>query len=561
MNKLFKRLSIPFLAASLSLMPLHSNLQTYANDNIEQEVIVVYKNAAGKKKAAQTSEEVDHQFKTVPAMSTTMTNGTIKKLKRDKDIAYIEKNTVFHLANSNKQVLTEKQVQSQSASALSTKEESQWGFQAMKSSQAFSSGLTGKGLKVAVIDTGIANHAELQVAGGVSTVNYTSSWRDDHGHGTHVAGIIGAKKNGSGIVGIAPDSEIYSVKVMDQKGEGTLQDILEGIDWSIANNMDIINLSLGTNSYSQLMKDLSDRAYAKGILLVGASGNSGNASGTGNSVNYPGKFDSVIAVSAVDQYMQRGSFSSVGAEVEYTAPGVGIISTYLNGQYAKMDGTSQAAPHVSGLLALLKQASPNATAEQLRSSLLSYTADLGVSGRDPWYGYGMPAYQDGVVSTPSSNADEEFLLQLEEATDQLAKADETRKLWDYDAARYTIERMPDREEKLALTEQIDYIRQQLGLVEFSSLLDLPSNKTLLVRFSRTILPESANASSVFVRHDGQYIEGTSLIVSEDQKSVQILPPAEGYVSKGVYYLYIDTTITSPSGKALKYPVIVRFTIQ
>lgn len=252
-----------------------------------------------------------------------------------------------------------------------------------------SKGHTGKGVKIAILDTGISNHSDLNVVGGVSTVDYTTSYQDDHGHGTHVAGIIGAKDNNTGITGIAPNAELYAVKVMNQNSEAFNADVIEGIQWAIDNDMDIINMSIGLNRENVEMKELLDEAYNKGILIVASAGNYGNASATDNSVMYPAKYDSVIAVGAVDQTKSRWTKSSTGSAVEVVAPGVDVISTYVNNQFAKTSGTSQAAPFVSGLLALYKEAYPEKSNVEIRSMLQENTEDLGVTGRDSEYGFGL----------------------------------------------------------------------------------------------------------------------------------------------------------------------------
>lgn len=558
-QQLFKWIAVPALILSLASHSLAA--QPQPADQKKEEVIVVYKNATGKKKALLNSVRVDHQFKYAPAVSVTMGQGDINNLKKDRNIAYIEKNVVFKLKGTRKEILTKSQVDSAKASAFISSEESQWSYQAVRANEAAQKGLTGKGVKVAVIDSGISPHPELTIAGGTSTVDYTSSWTDDNGHGTHVAGIIGAHRNGTGIVGVAPDANLYAVKAMNEKGEGTLQDILEGIDWSIANGMDIINLSLGTEADSRMMHDMINKAYARGIMLVGAAGNDGVADGTGNTVDYPAKYDSIIAVAAIDRYLKRATFSSTGNEVEASAPGVDVLSTYTGGRYAYMSGTSQATPHIAGLLALLKQQNSALSGSALRNELMKHTIDLGTAGRDPWYGYGLATYgaaNPAPVQEPA--IDNKLLSAFEEAANKVVQVNTTKKLWDYDSARHAISKLPDQQEKAELQIELNNIRQQLGLMEFSSLLDLKATHTLTIRFSQSIDPKTVNSSSVFVRNEGEFVDGLALATSSDGKTVTVKTPAAGYISGQTYFLYIDTTITSPIGKALKAPVIVKFTI-
>lgn len=358
----------------------------------EQDVIVVYKNDAGKQAILKESNEVDHQFKSVPAVAVTVDQKDLAKLEDNPNIKYVEENITFSIQDAKAKIVNVQSTTSNTSTVSA--EESQWSLQDVVAPDAWKSGFTGTGVKVAVVDSGIAtNHPDLTVTGGISTVDYTSSYNDDNGHGSHVAGIIGAKRNNSGMVGIAPDVQLYAVKTMDSQGKGNLQDVLEGIDWAIQNKMDIINVSLGTSADSQLLHDMVDKAYNQGILVVGAGGNNGTADGSGDTVSYPAKYDSVIAVSAVDKYNKRGSFSATGNKIEVSAPGVDVISTYLNGKYAIASGTSQASPHVAGMLALLKQKNPTMTNKELRAELLKYTQDLGITGKDTFYGNGFVQYK------------------------------------------------------------------------------------------------------------------------------------------------------------------------
>ncbi|RXJ02937.1 alkaline serine protease [Anaerobacillus alkaliphilus] len=264
-----------------------------------------------------------------------------------------------------------------------------WGTEKIEASNAWSQNLTGKGVRVAVMDTGIAPHTDLDIKKGVSFVSYTDSYADDNGHGTHVAGVISAGKNLQGLKGIAPETELYAIKVLDHEGNGYHSDVIKGIEWAIAEEIDIINLSVGGSEGSAFLEAALKKAYEQhNILLVAAAGNNGHPLTRGNTVEYPAKYTTVIAVSATDRFDQRPSFSGHGTEVELAAPGVRIQSTYLNGGYQTLNGTSMAAPHVTGMLALLKQAQPSKTNEELRNLIRTYTVDLGSPGRDSLFGYG-----------------------------------------------------------------------------------------------------------------------------------------------------------------------------
>ena len=406
-------------------------------------VIVVYKNKSGQETALEKSESVDHQYKHIPAVAVTADKETVQDLKDDPDILYVEKNVSFTAADS-----TEFKVLSDETGEDSDSFE-QWNLKPIQAEKAWSAGLTGKNVKVAVIDTGISAHDELTVSGGTSTVSYTSSYSDDNGHGTHVAGIIGAKHNDYGIDGIAPGVQLYAIKALDQNGTGDLESILKGIDWSIEHGVNVINMSLGTSTDSQILHDAVDKAYQKGILLVAAIGNDGN----GHPVDYPAAYSSVIAVSATDEENGIAGFSNTGAEVEFSAPGTSIISTYLHQQFAAGSGTSQATPHVTGMLALLKQLYPNETSAGLRQQLQQNVNDLGDAGRDQLFGYGLIQYKE----TQSAA--------LAAARKAVENAEKTKLQSDIDAARKLVGKLPDTSEKNELQKRLDNVQSERNLAD------------------------------------------------------------------------------------------------
>jgi subtilisin len=263
--------------------------------------------------------------------------------------------------------------------------------------------LSGKNVKIAILDTGAdINHPDLSIKKGFCALqNCPNSYRDDNGHGTHVAGVIAAKNNSIGIVGVAPDAEIYAVKALDSRGNGTTTTIMSGLDWAISQNVDIINMSLTTPYDDVGMKAMIDRAYQKGITVIAAAGNSGTRTGSEETVLYPAKFPNVIAVSGVNQSNNRVSSSSTGKEVELAAPGENIYSTYptsLDSRgYAHMTGTSMAAPFVTGLAALYKEKFPYISNIKIRELLRKNAKDLGAPGRDPFYGYGLAQADTEVI--------------------------------------------------------------------------------------------------------------------------------------------------------------------
>jgi subtilisin family serine protease len=269
----------------------------------------------------------------------------------------------------------------------------------------------GGGTKLAIIDSGIDyNHPDLNVnyAGGYDFANEDTDPLDDNGHGTHVAGIVAAEDNDMGVVGVAPDTSVYALKVLDGNGVGYWSDFIVALEWAVANGIQVVNTSLGADSDAPGVHEAVKVAHNAGIVLVAAAGNSGNPPGRGNSVMYPAKYEEVIAVAATDQNNIRAKFSSTGDHVELAAPGVDIRSTYSGGLYATMSGTSMASPHVAGVAALIiasgvTDANANGRInDEVRWTLQQTADDLGIDGRDSHYGYGL-VDADDVVTTPAGN--------------------------------------------------------------------------------------------------------------------------------------------------------------
>lgn len=270
-----------------------------------------------------------------------------------------------------------------------------WGIAKINANNLWATN-TGVGIKVAIIDTGIdQDHPDLaaNIKGGQNFVTVRgridpNKWDDDNGHGTHVAGIVAAIDNSIGVIGVAPGASLYGVKVLDKAGSGYVSSIINGINWSINNGIQVINMSLGTSSDVQSLHDACDIAYQAGIVVVAAAGNSGDAN-PDNDVNYPARYSSVIAVAATDSNNLRASWSSDGIEVAVAAPGVSIYSTYKGGGYSTLSGTSMASPHVAGAVALVLAANSSLTPDGIRTKLQSTAYDLGTPGQDNYYGFGL----------------------------------------------------------------------------------------------------------------------------------------------------------------------------
>jgi subtilisin family serine protease len=247
---------------------------------------------------------------------------------------------------------------------------------------------------IAIIDTGIdTSHPDLNVVGGTNCVGGTS-FNDDNGHGTHVAGIAAARDNGDGVVGVAPGARLWAVKVLNASGSGSISQIICGIDWvtARASTIEVANMSLGgqslfgsfsgcTSSFDPMHPAIC-RSTQAGVTYAVAAGNS-----DANSNNFvPATYNEVITVSALADFNGQpgggaaatcradvddtfADFSNWGADVDVIAPGVCIFSTYRGASFNTLSGTSMASPHVAGAAALYKSTHAGANPAQVRDAL------------------------------------------------------------------------------------------------------------------------------------------------------------------------------------------------
>lgn len=364
-------------------------LPASAKDNNGGRKIVVYRynvNDAGKDESeARVGGVKLKNLDSIGARAVWLADkASVEKLKSDPSVLRVEDDVeVFALDSKNNQTV------SAQAQVIP------WGIDRIDAEMVWPTGNSADPIKVGIIDTGISkDHPDLKanIKGGVNTIRPQKSWNDDNGHGSHVAGIVAALNDASGVVGAAPLADLYAIKVLNANGSGYLSDVIEGIQWATANNMRVINMSLGTGSDIQSMRDAVIMAKNAGMVIVAAAGNSGG------SVLYPAAYPEVIAVSATDQNNQLAWFSSRGPEVDLAAPGVSIFSTYKGSNYATLSGTSMAAPHVAGAAALVLNTpvgaydannNGNWDPDEVQAKLQATAVDLGNAGFDNLFGYGL----------------------------------------------------------------------------------------------------------------------------------------------------------------------------
>jgi len=277
----------------------------------------------------------------------------------------------------------------------------QWGPQKIEADWAWNTTKGSSSVLVAVVDTGICyTHSDLAAnyaPSGYDWVNNDTDPIDDHGHGTHCAGIIAAVLNNSiGIAGLA-QVRVMTEKVLSSGGWGYWDWVANGITHAVDQGANIISMSLGGYGDSELVHEAVRYAYESGVLVIAAAGNENTAT-----KSYPAAYDEVVAVAATDSYDDKAAFSNWGDWIELAAPGVSIYSTVPWG-YESWSGTSMACPHVSGLAALAWSRYPNKARDWVRL-WLRYTADdLGDPGFDIYYGYGRINARKAVEQVPPAH--------------------------------------------------------------------------------------------------------------------------------------------------------------
>lgn len=208
---------------------------------------------------------------------------------------------------------------------------------------------------------------------------------DEMGHGTNVAGIVGAATdNGIGVAGIAPGCRLMTLRAFDARGVGAEGDVARALAYAVANGVRVVNMSFGDVVYSRVLRDVIRWAYARGVVMIASAGNSQSSA-----LHYPSAYDETISVSATASNDVLAGFSNYGQTVDIAAPGSDILTTDLEGRYSAFYGTSAAAPFVTGAAALLLSRNSALTPEEVRGILVASAEDLGAQGWDDRYGAGL----------------------------------------------------------------------------------------------------------------------------------------------------------------------------
>jgi len=436
-----KNLSILGLALLLALpvgAPVSFAAVKPQNDNLTRVLIAFDKPVGASEQALVRAYggKIKYSYSIVNAIAAQVPESALSGLSRNPHVTSVEADDMVY--------------------AVDTEIDNSWGVQHIQAGDAHATPYSNKGagVEIGIIDSGV-NYLHPDLNDNFDPLNlgydfyyYDYDPMDVYGHGTHVAGTACAEDNdiGSvdpklGVVGVAPECNLYSLRVLNEDGVGYWSDIIAAVEWSTGATMqienvftgdmltvqglklDVINLSLGKDrDPGSTVKQAFDNAEAQGVVIVAAAGNSGTMNGKGNNVIYPAKYDSVIAVAATDSNDNRASFSSTGDKVEIAAPGVNVYSTWndnagyydpqpvctgiltdINGDgqpdgecYKYGSGTSMASPHVAGVAALIIAAGYSdyngdgvINNRDVRAILDASATDLGTTGRDPQFGYGL----------------------------------------------------------------------------------------------------------------------------------------------------------------------------
>ncbi|ARK31238.1 S8 family peptidase [Halalkalibacter krulwichiae] len=273
------------------------------------------------------------------------------------------------------------------------------GIELIQAPSLWNQGITGEGVVIAVLDTGCdTSHFELkdQIISGYNFTTDDDSnpniFEDYNGHGTHVCGTIAAAENGKGVIGVAPKVRLLVLKVLGGQGFGDTSWVTEGVQFAMnwrgenGERVRVISMSLGGKEKDLALHQAVQAAVKKDILVVCAAGNEGDGDDQTDEYAYPGAFPEVVQVGSVNNNREISKFSNTNCKIDLVAPGEDVLSTYLNGEFAVLSGTSMAAPHVSGAAALLiekgeKEFERRLTEPEVYAQLIKRTVSLHYSRR------------------------------------------------------------------------------------------------------------------------------------------------------------------------------------
>ncbi|NUC71834.1 S8 family serine peptidase [Haloterrigena sp. SYSU A558-1] len=333
-----------------------------------------------------SNETIGYATVSLPSVSERVRDGALEAIAATDVVEYVEPNASLHASV----VPNDSEYGRQSAPQ-------QVGCEA-----AWETTFGSEDVSVAVVDQGVqSDHPDLEDATGEAGANFVGSGDDpspadaDERHGTHVAGIaVGATDNGVGTAGIS-DCSLLTARALGGNGDGSLSNIVDGIQWAADAGADVINVSFGAPRHYETLSSVCEYALEQGALLVGAAGNEGS-----ETVDFPAAYEDVVAVAALDGD-EIASYSNAGPAIDVAAPGTDLLSTVPWDDYARISGTSMAAPVVAGVAGLALSAHPDLSPLELREHLLATATDLGLEATAQ--GAGRIDAAAAVETAPSGN--------------------------------------------------------------------------------------------------------------------------------------------------------------
>lgn len=397
-----------------------------ADPTAEYRIIIFFTESPNVALVESYGAEVEYVYNIVPGVACKLTGNAIKQLVLEQEIVRIEMDSKVYALAKPEGTGGGKGGGGGGKGGGNGGGEDTWNIAKIGAPTAWEMGYTGQywsggrpHIQVAILDSGIDyHHPDLTpnsadyngdgIIDGWDYVNNDKDPMDDFGHGTHVAGIVAAVKDNTGVVGVANAAHLYALKVLDSQGNGYWSWVIAALDWVLngpdgrANTYDdpeMVVMGFGADFAPDTVRIASENAYNDGIILVAAAGDDYDG------VNYPAAFSTVIAVAATDSKNKVPSWSSSGPEIELAAPGMDVKSTYYDSAtgkptYTTMSGTSMAAPHVAGTIALMLSKNPSFTqayylgdgptlVNYIRSILHDTAKDIGARKLDSNSGYGL----------------------------------------------------------------------------------------------------------------------------------------------------------------------------
>lgn len=466
----------------------------------------------------------------------------------------------------------------------------QWGLKTIRAEKAWTNmSPSKKSIIVAVIDSGVElSHSDLQdkvIPGGYNFILGSDYIYDENGHGTVVSGIIAAKtNNGLGIAGVVGtvDVRILPLQVANYAGDSYLSDVIRAIDYAIAKGADVINLSLGSNSYSAVENDAVQRAIQAGVTVIASAGNDGNSL-----YSFPASYDNVISVGAIDRTEQVSNFSNFNDKVTVVAPGEDIYSCSLYNSYSNHSGTSFSAPMVTGIAAVLRAIEPSIQPKEVKHILETSAQDRGEIGWDYRYGYGIANMDDAIKQVSYIPVDG---ISLEPANLRQAIGETKTLIVSFIPLKASIQTLSWISDNSAVAEVDERgvvsavgIGQALIIAisedggktatcnvtveneEFNGILwvgkdSVSSDKKWRIVFNAPLEDDGIRKGAIYVIDEQGEEYPTEMTIGNERNEVSI-GPKEAYQSGKTYYLMISDRILSKSGKPLAKAVKMKFAIR